>query len=133
MSERAKHFSVRLGLLDAQIVDRDRLPLGRVDDVELRIGEAGQEPQVEAILTGSQALGERIGGTLGRWMSATSARMRGDSEGGPAWFDPTLISELLPMVRLTVAFNELPQIGSLEEWLSTRFVERLPGTGNASE
>ena len=127
------HFSVRMTLLDAQLVDCDRLPIGRIDDLELTPGADGAGPEIESILTGSQALGERIGGLVGRWMSSTSARLRSDSEPGPATIPASLIVESKPLVQLGVAFDDLPSVAGLERWLATHFVERLPGTGDASQ
>lgn len=127
------HFSVRMTLLDAQLVDRDRLPIGRIDDLELTPGAEGVGPEIESILTGSQALGDRIGGLAGRWMSSASARLRSDSEPGPPSIPASLIVELKPLVKLGVGFGDLPSIAGLERWLADHFVERLPGTGDASQ
>ncbi|MGX7673835.1 hypothetical protein [Plantactinospora sp. DSM 117369] len=54
-------------LLDRQIVDRDGIPIGKFDDVELTAG-ADDRLCVTALLTGQQALGARFGGVLGRWI-----------------------------------------------------------------
>jgi hypothetical protein len=52
-------------LLDRQIVDRDGVQVGKVDDLELSRTEDGAL-YVSALLTGQQVLGRRIGGWLGR-------------------------------------------------------------------
>jgi hypothetical protein len=125
------HLSARLTLLDAQIVDRDRLPIGRVDDLELRFPANGDPPQVARVLTGSQALGERIGRSVGSVMASVSSRLRAPGAGdGPSSFDARLISELEPMIRLQAQAGELDSIAQLEHWLAANFVERLPGTGH---
>lgn len=46
------HLSARLTLLDAQIIDCDRLPIGRVDDLELRFPTDGDPPEVARVLWG---------------------------------------------------------------------------------
>lgn len=126
-------FSVRLNLLDGQVVDRERLPIGRVDDLELRENADGTV-EIVAILTGSEALGERLGGRVGRWMSSVSARLRpARSPSGPTSIPVSLIGELQPLIKLVATMDELPEVGGLERWLASHFVERLPGTGDASE
>jgi hypothetical protein len=56
MSE-GRQISARIALLDKQLVDSDRLPIGRVDDLELSLPAGGGPPEVEALLTGAEALG----------------------------------------------------------------------------
>jgi hypothetical protein len=58
-------------LLDRQIVDRDGVPVGKVDDVEF--SDDGRS--VTALLTGQRALGARFGGRLGRWITDTATRL----------------------------------------------------------
>jgi hypothetical protein len=129
-----EHLGVRMTLLDAQIVDCDRLPIGRVDDLELRFPGDEAPPEIARILTGSQALGDRIGGVIGRWMSSISARLRGPAaRPGPSSLDARLITDIEPMVRLSVQADELEDIAGLEHWLASTFVERLPGTGRADK
>ena len=128
----SRHVSVRHGLLDKQIVDRDRLPIGRVDDLELAV-EDGAVVRVEAILTGAQALGERLGGMLGRWLAGSSARLRPGGDDGPTRIDPALVVELEPFVGLSARFDELPHVAGLERWLARNVVGRLPGAGDARE
>lgn len=128
------HVSVRMGLLDKQIVDCNRLAIGRVDDLELAVSAADGAPKVDAILTGAQALGERLGGALGGSMAAAAVRLRSRSAPpGPTRVDPALVAELEPFVRLTVRFDDLPHVAGLERWLATTIVEPLPGAGDASE
>jgi hypothetical protein len=129
-----EHLSARIALLDAQIVDCDRLPVGRVDDLEVRFPGVGQTPELGPILTGSQALGERLGGVLGRWMSSISMRLRAPvSSPAPASIDIALVVEAEPLIRLSVPADELEGVAGLERWLASRVVERLPGTGHATE
>ncbi|MBD0338982.1 MAG: hypothetical protein ICV67_06835 [Thermoleophilia bacterium] len=128
----SRHVSVRHGLLDKQIVDRDRLPVGRVDDLELAV-EDGAVVGVEAILTGAQALGERLGGMLGRWLAGSAARLRPGGGEGPTRIDPALVVELEPFVSLSARLEELPDVAGLERWLARNVVGRLPGAGDARE
>ena len=130
----SEHVSVRIGLLDKQIVDCERLPIGRVDDLELSAPADGDAPRVEAILTGAQALGERLAGTIGRWMAGVAARLRPHSSPeGPTRIDPALVTELEPFVQLSVRLDQLPEVAALERWLGRHAVATLPGAGDASE
>jgi hypothetical protein len=125
-------LSARFSLLDAQVVDADDLPIGRVDDVELAVPPDGGPPRVEALLTGAEALGPRVGGTLGRLMTAVAARLRLREEpDGPTKIDPSLVSEVEPLVKLAIPLSDLPDVAGLERWLARHFVARLPGAGDA--
>ena len=125
-----EHVSARIALLDNQLVDADRRPIGRIDDVELSL-ENGTL-RVDSILIGAQALGERLGGTIGRGMAAVAARLRPRTDPpGPARIDAALIEEFEPLVRLNVPFRELREVAGLERWLARHAIERLPGAGRA--
>jgi hypothetical protein len=130
----SEHVSVRITLLDKQIVDSDRLPIGRVDDLDLSEPTETKAPSVDAILTGAQALGDRLGGVTGRWIAQTAARLRPRSHPrGPTRIDPALVDELEPFVQLSVRLDELPHIAGLERWLARHAIEPLPGAGDARE
>lgn len=129
----SRSISLRIALLDNQIVDSDRLPIGRVDDLEVEVEDG--RPRVTEIVTGSEALGGRIGGFLGRRMATVSARLRSpaEEEEGPPRIDIAAVSEIEPLIQLKVGKDELPRVAGLERWLAANFVGRLPGSGDASE
>lgn len=128
----SREVSLRIALLDNQVVDRNRLPIARVDDLEIEVEDG--RPRVTAILTGSEALGDRLGGLLGRTMAATSSRLRAPSQRqGPPRIEVTAIEQLEPMIELGVTKDELPEVAGLERWLADRFVGRLPRSGDESE
>src|SRR5918994_7280857 len=90
------------------------------------------ELRVDSILTGAQALGERLGGLIGRGMATVAARLRPPTDpSGPVRIDATLIGEFEPLVRLSVPFRELGGVAGLERWLAHHAIERLPGAGHA--
>jgi hypothetical protein len=122
-------MSLRLSVLDAQLVDQDRLPIGRVDDVDLEVEP--HSAHVRTLLTGVQALGERIGGDAGSILAAGAARLR-ESGSEPVGIATELVDEVGPLVRLNLRFEELPEVAALERWLAERVVTKLPGAGNAS-
>jgi hypothetical protein len=92
----------------------------------------GAPPTVEALLTGAQALGERLGTGTGRLMGAVAALLRPRSAPeGPACLDAGLIDELEPLVCLRVPLDELEGVAGLERWLAHHVIEPLPGAGDA--
>jgi hypothetical protein len=129
----SEHVSLRIALLDKQLVDCEERPFGRVDDVDLELPEDGGRPAITALLTGQQALGERLGGLLGRGMVATATRLRDGGSQGPSRIDPGLVRQLEPIVVLGVALRDLPQVVGLERWLAAHVVEPLPGAGDARD
>jgi len=62
----ARPLDACLHLMDRQLVDVDGRLAGKVDDLELTRGDAG-ELAVTAILCGPAVLVPRLGGGLGRW------------------------------------------------------------------
>ncbi len=128
------HVSLRIALLDKQIVDADRLPIGRVDDLEIELPGPGERPRIVALLTGAQALGERLDGGLGHWLAQAAHRLRGpDMPPGPARLGPALVDSLEPFIRLGVPLRELRDVARLERWLAKHLVEPIPGASDASE
>lgn len=127
-----EELSARIDLLDNQLVDADELPVGRVDDIELEVADDGSPPKVIALLTGSQALGERLGGAIGAAMAAVSARLRrAGAPQGPTRLDPRLLTQLEPMLKLRVPLSELEDLAGLERWLASKVIGRVPGGGDA--
>jgi len=116
-------------LLDRQIVDRDGEPVGKVDDVELDYDERG-DAYVTGLLLGQQALGERIGGALGRWISAIARRMSEPPDQPPIRIGFDLVAKIDSAVHLSVARELLPE-PPLEVWLRDHLIGRIPGAGDA--
>ncbi|MGW6034179.1 PRC-barrel domain-containing protein [Gordonia terrae] len=106
-------IDLRLHLLDRQIHDRDGVPLGVVDDVEIEMSDDGP-PRVSALLTGRALFYRLIGG-------------------GPH------VSELdrIPFDRVRsidvrVAIDDSQESLELawpERWVRDPIVGRIPGSG----
>jgi sporulation protein YlmC with PRC-barrel domain len=116
-------------LLDRQIVDRDGRLVGKVDDVEFDT-DADGVPYLAALLTGQGALGQRIGGRLGRLMVAVAARFAPDAL-TPVRLPYGLVDRVDSAVRLRVRLDELPR-SPMEAWLCRHLFDRIPGAGRAS-
>jgi sporulation protein YlmC with PRC-barrel domain len=118
-----------LHLLDRQILDRDGEPVGKVDDIELGLDEDGV-PYVAALLVGQQALGRRIEGRLGRWMTTSAQRLAGTAQPSPIRIPYDLVANVGSAVDLSVR-RELLLDPPLERWLGEHLINRIPGADHA--
>jgi sporulation protein YlmC with PRC-barrel domain len=116
-------------LLDRQILDARGEPVGKVDDVELD-RRADGTLVVAALLVGQKALGERIGGRLGRWIAGTARRLSHDYDQGPIRIPYDLVARVDSAVNLSVRRELLPD-PALEQWLRDHLISRIPGASDA--
>jgi sporulation protein YlmC with PRC-barrel domain len=121
---------IGVNLLDRQIIDRDGAPVGKVDDIELTYDDTGT-PHVTALLLGQAALGDRIGGTLGRWIAGTARRLSGSLDRPPMRISVDLVDQVGSAVNLKVN-RALLQDPPLETWLRDHLIQRIPGAGHES-
>jgi sporulation protein YlmC with PRC-barrel domain len=130
MSDKPEAAGLLVGfdLLDRQILDRDGEYVGKVDDLELGVDGPGP-PYVAALLVGPQALGPRIGGWLGRTVTALAARLAADRS-GPLRIPYDLVVGVDSAVELSVR-KELLAEPELESWLREHLIARIPGSGHA--
>jgi hypothetical protein len=115
-------------LLDRQIIDKDELPLGNVDDLELAVAEDGTM-RVTALLVGAQAWGRRIDGALGRAITGSAIRLQRRQPAGPIRVPFELVDRGGPTaaVKLTVSRDLLAE-PELEAWLREHVIARIPGS-----
>ena len=137
MSETARDagrvLDVGLRVLDRQILDKDGLMAGKVDDLELRFPEEGSgSPYVVAILSGPGALARRLGGRLGAWVESVHMRLHVAESPGPARIPFSVVKRINNHVELTVE-RELLESNLLEEWVAEHTVGRIPGADRATE
>jgi sporulation protein YlmC with PRC-barrel domain len=119
-----------LDLLDRQILDREDMQVGKVDDVEFEI-DADGKPVLTALLLGPMAWGPRLGGRLGTWVVAVARRLRPETDPGPVRIEARFIRRLGTTVDLTISAEE-SGAQRLEHWLRTKLVERIPGAEHAA-
>jgi hypothetical protein len=115
------------GLLDRQIVDRDKRLAGKVDDVELEEREDGRLV-VTALLTGPGALGPRFSGPVGSVVRRSWSRLSGKDVTTADRIDFRLVSGIDTVVHLGVGKESL-EVQGFEEWVRTRVIEAIPGAG----
>jgi sporulation protein YlmC with PRC-barrel domain len=121
-------MEIGLNLLDRQIVDAEEQPVGKVDDVELHIGEDGG-PVVTALLVGQEALGRRIGGALGTALAGLARRMRIGGE-EPIRIPYELVRDIDSAITLSVRKDAMPE-PPLETFLRDHLISHIPGAHHA--
>ncbi|OUC79997.1 hypothetical protein [Gordonia lacunae] len=106
-------IDLRLHLLDRQIHDRDGVPLGVVDDVEIEMPDNGP-PRVSALLTGRALFYRLIGG-------------------GPHVSELDRISiDRVRSIDVRVVIDDRQEDLELawpERWVRDHIVGRIPGSG----
>ncbi|MBM0229821.1 hypothetical protein [Micromonospora sp. ATA51] len=114
-------------LLDRQIVDRDGRLVGRVDDIAFAVDDEGF-PYVDCLLTAQGALGQRMGGRVGRFLVGFADRFVDEP---PVRIPVALIDRVDSAVRLRVRAADLPP-PPVEGWLRRHLIDRIPGANRAS-
>ena len=117
-------------LLDRQILDRDELPVGNVDDVELTVARDGTL-MVTALYAGAQAWGERLGGRIGATITGLAARLQRRTPPGPIRIPIDLVREIGSAITLSVSRDLLAE-PELEAWLREHVIKRIPGAKDES-
>ena len=128
---RNEPFDLRLRLLDRQVVDGDGGMVCKVDDVEFARDDDGV-PYVTALLSGSQALGPRLPGRLGRWVSAVGRRLTVYSDAEPRRIAFERVTEMGSAITVDRSRDDL-DIARLEDWVREHVIDPLPGSRHASE
>lgn len=97
--------SLRLSLLDAQVLDAEDLPVGRVDDLELE--SDGHDVKVTGVLIGQRHLGPRLGGVTGKLLTWSAHRLATDPQGGR--IDAGAVATWYGMLKLRHRLADLPR------------------------
>ena len=122
-----------LELLDRQLVDRDGLLAGKVDDLEFSLPDDGDDlPTLVAILSGLGALASHIGGRTGRWLAAVEQRLANEPETTPSRIPYEFVTDLGAAVHLSAARDELDS-SRAERWTRDVIITNIPGAGHEAE
>jgi sporulation protein YlmC with PRC-barrel domain len=116
-------------LLDRQVIDHDGLLVGKVDDVELSDEDP---PRIVALLLGPQALGQRMGGRLGRVVAGLARWLHTNADPLPGRIPYEEVAGLDTAVHLRIPRGDLPR-PPLEGWLCDNLIDRIPGATRAGE
>lgn len=123
-------FRLGFTVLDRQIIDGDGRLAGKVDDVELSWENEAERPAVSALLADSAALGPRLSGRFGRmWQTALRRLRPGAHE--PARIPIEDVTGFTPTTHLSTSAPE--GVWALENWLGKRFIDHIPGAGDADD
>lgn len=122
-------YDLHLHLLDRQIVDPDGELVAKVDDLELtRSRDDPRTLYVTALLVGPLALGPRLGGRLGRWVTSIARRLSEDPEPSPHRIDMALVQDLDSAITVSRRRADLA-VEPLERWMGDHVINRIPGSG----
>jgi hypothetical protein len=110
-------------LLDTQVLDRKKRPLGKVDGIGLELRDGGP-PRVAYFEIEGPTAWARLGKRWGRWAAKLASRWQ--REGHPYRFRWSQVLDLGIDIEIDVDAERLPPF-DLERWLRERVVGRLPG------
>jgi sporulation protein YlmC with PRC-barrel domain len=111
-------------VLDAQLVDRSKKKIGRVDDLVLELRD-GRPPRIAAILVGGSVRAARIG----RWMTWIRRALhaiarRRDEHASRIPFEKVRV--IADTIEVDVDGHTL-ESGHVERWLAEHIVSKIPG------
>lgn len=110
--------------LDKRLVDREGVPIGRIDGIVIEL-RGNRPPRVVAAEIGSVTLARRIHPALGRWVAKLSARF-GKLTPNPYRIEWAKLHRQENDFRIAVDAEKFPP-WAWERWLRDRVVCRIPG------
>jgi hypothetical protein len=128
---RSKNIGLIRDVLDKLLVDRDGMPVGRVDGIVLVLSGEHSRPRVIQIESGAITLGRRLNAELARVLPWMMRKI------GLRWRQPVR----LPWSRVAAVGRELKvdlcaQDSALlasERWLRDHVMRRIPGSGKQKQ
>ena len=129
MTIAARQLDAGREILDHQLIDRDGLLCGNVDDLELELRDDDDLPVVTAVLNGPGVLSNRMGGLLANALGELHRRLH-PSLDGPARIPWRDVREVDSAVHLSVPRAALDG-GAFETWCREHIVDRIPGDRHA--
>lgn len=120
-----KGVSLIHDVLDAQLLDRDKHKMGRVDGIVLELrGDA--PPRVAELLVGGSVAAERVGGWMTAIVGACSRLLHIEPAITSIPFDA--VEVVGPCVEVNVDARSTNAMRT-EAWLDDHFACRIPGGG----
>ena len=121
----AKQLSLVRDVLDKQLFDRERNPVGRVDGIILALGSSTTPPHVTQIEVGITTLARRVHPRLAEWCRAIGQKwgLRRGRSVRIAWAKVESIEKELKL-DLTGEHSELLV---WERWVRDHVIRRIPG------
>jgi hypothetical protein len=122
-----RHLFAALHLLDRQLVDRDGVLCGKVDDLELTPTEDGTL-YVSAVVSGPGALWYRLGRRrLGRWWRDHISVLMGATEPDPDRIPIRHVADISSAVTMSVDSASLSSLAA-EHWVRDHLIGHIPGS-----
>jgi hypothetical protein len=122
-----------LHLLDRQVVDRDALPVAKVDDLGFEpSAEPGGLPILTDILCGQAAHAQRFNRRMARGLELLRRVIEPAPEPGPARISWVHVQDVGTAVHLTADRHEFA-VTVFDTWLATEVLSRVPGSGITKE
>ena len=129
-----------LSLLDRQLLDRNKRPCGKVDDLELEVSEETGEVFVSALLSGPGMLLYRMGRRrMGRWLQRVSALMwpadaalAGGVGSDPNRIPMSLVSDIGNHVEIAADHDQLGT-AALGRWAREHVTSHVPASGHQAK
>lgn len=114
-------------VLDSQIVDRKKRPMGKVDGLIIVVRKQ-KPPMLAFIEVGPATLWARIHPRLARWVESVERKLkiRPEPQQRIAW---DKVTHTGIEVQVDVAIEETSCYG-WEEWLREYLIKRIPGAGH---
>ena len=131
MSRTGATFDLGLRLLDHQVVDPEGGMVCKVDDIEFEQGRDGSW-HVSALLSGSQALGPRLPGRLGRWVMSVGRRLSVHGDREPRRIPFERVTEIGSSVVVDRSRDRL-DVAVLEDWVREHVIDPIPGSRHEGE
>jgi len=120
-----KHIDLVRDMLDTQVLDREKRPLGKVDGVGLELGE-GTPPRVAYFEIDAVTAWSRLGKRFGRWAKKLAAHWERD--GHPYRFNWSQVRDFGIDIEIEVDAEDSPPF-DFERWVREKLVKRIPGGG----
>ena len=110
-------------VLDTQVLDRKRRPMGKVDGIGLEL-RGGAPPRVAYFEIEAATAWRRLGERYGRWAGRIASRWQGP--GHPYRFPWSRVRDLDIDMEIEVDAERTPAF-DFERWLRNHVVKNLPG------
>jgi len=117
-SPRGRVLDASLHLLDRQLIDRDGVPVGTVDDLELGDVAPGDSPRISALLSGAAL-----------WTRIFSGRPRRNHLEEAPWDQVTSVDVVIGLAKRADEYGA----NWSEGWTREHIIGRIPGGRHAPD
>jgi len=123
-----KEIWAGLTLLDRQILGADGKSGGKVDDLQFTTGDQGSSPHLSAILSGPEAIGDRISGKFGRLINKVYGRFHPAGPSRTQVIPVNSVASVGKVIQLSTPAEPTPSVG-FGKW-AERVISKIPGSGH---